>query len=146
MKKWLTEVTWVRLFLFTLASASSAFIAATTFGRSRHCCSNWLKTRLSPPQTNLSLGFRDRCAERGETVQDGNAHLELRDLTVEVPGGQALTQQLNAVHLGLCAASAMIPAPSSPDRATDARRCTQDALREPRQCRVYTVCRSCGAQ
>ena len=31
--------------------------------------------------------------------------LELRDLTVYVPGGQALPQQLHTVHLGLCAAS-----------------------------------------
>ena len=52
--------------------------------------------------------------------------LELCDLTVEVAGGEALAQQLDAVHLGFCAASAVIPAPSSPDGSADALRCAQD--------------------
>lgn len=57
----------------------------------------------------------DGGSECGEAVQDGDTHLELRDLTVEVACGEALTEQLDTVHLGLCAASAVIPAPSSPD-------------------------------
>ena len=54
--------------------------------------------------------------------------LELGDLTVEVACGQALTQQLDAVHLGLCAASAVIPAPSSTDCPADALGCPQDIV------------------
>ena len=44
----------------------------------------------------------------GEAVQVGDANLELRDLAVEVPCGKALPQQLDAGHLGLCTASAVI--------------------------------------
>jgi len=65
-------------------------------------------------------------AEGGEPVQDGHANLKLCDLTVEVPGRQALTQQLDAVHLGLGAASAVIAAPSSPDGPPDTLRRAQD--------------------
>ena len=39
------------------------------------------------PWTDLSHGFSDGYAERGEAVQDGHADLELGDLTVEVPSG-----------------------------------------------------------
>ena len=66
--------------------------------------------------------------ERGEAVQDGDTHLELGNLTVKVPRGQALPQQLNAVHLGLCTASSVIPAPSSPDGPADALRFAQDSV------------------
>ena len=62
----------------------------------------------------LSHGFRDGDAERGEAVEYGNQDLELGDLTVEFARGQALAQQLDAVHFGFCTASAVIPAPSSP--------------------------------
>ena len=34
--------------------------------------------------------------------------------------GQALPEELDAVHLGFSAASAVVPAPSSPDRSTHA--------------------------
>ena len=74
---------------------------------------------LFPGQT-YPMTIRDGRAERDEAVQDGNADLELCDLTVEVSGGQALPQQLEAVHLGLCAASAVVAAPSSPDGSSDA--------------------------
>ena len=36
------------------------------------------------------------------------------------------TQQLDAVHLALCAASSVIPAPSSPDGRSEALRCPKD--------------------
>jgi hypothetical protein len=49
-----------------------------------------------------------------------DTNLDLCDLTVEVARGQALPQQLDAVHFGLCAAPAVIPAPSSPDGPADA--------------------------
>lgn len=78
------------------------------------------------PRTNLSLGFSDGCAERGEDVQDSNTHLQPWDLTVEDPCGQVLAEELHTVHLGLGAASAVIPALSSPDGSTDALRCSQD--------------------
>ena len=52
--------------------------------------------------------------------------MEFCDLTIEVPGGQALTKQLDAEHLGLGPASTVIAAPSSPDGPTDALRCAQD--------------------
>ena len=55
-----------------------------------------------------------------------DAQLERRDLTVEVACGQSLPQELDAVHLGLRAASAVIAAPSSPDPPTDALRYAQD--------------------
>jgi hypothetical protein len=71
-------------------------------------------------RTDLSRDLCGGCAERGEAVQDGDANLNLSDLTVEVLSGQALPQQLDAVHLGLCAASAVIPASSSPDGPADA--------------------------
>jgi len=55
----------------------------------------WPEFPLS--QTDLSLGLSDGCAECGEAVQYGDPDLELRNLTVEVSGGQALTQQLGFV-------------------------------------------------
>jgi hypothetical protein len=73
----------------------------------------------------LSHGFSDGDPERGEAIQDGHTNLELGDLTVEVPRGQALAQEFDAVHFGLCAASAVIAAPSSPDGAAEAARYTE---------------------
>ena len=81
--------------------------------------------RFPFPRTDLSHGFRDRYAERGVAVQDGDADLELGDLTVEVPSHEPLAQQLHAMHLRLDAASAVISAPSSPDRAAEVFRCPQ---------------------
>ena len=69
----------------------------------------------------MSFGY----AECGEAVQDGDTDLELRDLAVEVPRHEALTQQFHTVHLRFDAASAVIAAPSSPDRPTEALRCAQ---------------------
>jgi len=70
----------------------------------------------------------DLCAgrcERGEAVQDGNTNLELRDLTVEVPRHEALTQWFHTVHPGFDAASAVTAAPSSPDGTAEAFRGAQ---------------------
>ena len=72
------------------------------------------------PRTDLPHDFSDRSAEVGEAVQHGNTDLELGDLTVKVPSCEALAQEFDAVHLGLCAASAMVTAPSSPDGAAEA--------------------------
>lgn len=60
------------------------------------------------PRTDLPCGLGDGRSKGGEAVQDGDTDLELRDLTVEVPGAEALAQQFHRVHSGLCAASAVI--------------------------------------
>ena len=46
----------------------------------------------------LSCDLGDGRSERGEAVQDGHPDLELSELTVEVPGGQALAQQFETMH------------------------------------------------
>lgn len=78
------------------------------------------------PRTDLSFDPCDGRAERGEVVQDGDANLKVGDLTVEAPGGHALPQELDAVHRGFCAASAVKAAPSSPLGPADAPRYAQD--------------------
>ena len=65
-------------------------------------------------RTDLSYGLCHGYAERGEAVEHGNADLELGDLTIEVPGHEALAQQLHTMHLRLDAASAVISAPMAP--------------------------------
>lgn len=60
----------------------------------------------------------------------------LRDLTVEVSGGQELPQELDAVHLGLGAASEVIAAPSSPDRPANTLHCPQDFVPSDGSCGV----------
>lgn len=72
------------------------------------------------PRTDSSYGFSEGYSERGEAVQDGDTDLELGDLTVEVPSGQTLAQQFHTMYLGFDAASAVIAAPSSPDRPAEA--------------------------
>ena len=51
------------------------------------------------PRTDLSRDLGYGGSERGEAVEDGNTHLELRNLTVEVPGGQSLSQQFRFADL-----------------------------------------------
>jgi hypothetical protein len=46
--------------------------------------------------------------------------LEFGRLAVEVAGGEPLTEQLDAVHLGPDAVAAVVSGPSSPDRPTKA--------------------------
>jgi len=64
------------------------------------------------PDESHPPGFGDGYAEGGEAVQDGDADVELGDLSVEVPGHEPLTEQLHAMHLRLGAAAAMVAAPS----------------------------------
>ncbi len=90
------------------------------------CCTNRLIAGVSLSRTDLSYGLRDRDAEPGEAVQHGDADLELCDLTIKVSGAQALAALFRAMHLRFDAASAVIPAPSSPDGPSDALRCPQD--------------------
>ncbi len=86
-------------------------------------------------RTDLSHDLRDGDSERGVAVPYGNTDLELRDLAVEVPRHQALTQQFDAVHLGLCATSAVVSAPSSPERASEVLRRPQRLVARDRACR-----------
>ena len=44
------------------------------------------------PRTHLSCGFRDGYAERGIPVHDGNADLDLGDLSVKVPRHEVLAK------------------------------------------------------
>ena len=101
--------------------------------------------RSSPfPRTDLFHDVCDGYAERGEAVENGDANLELRNLTVEVPSGQTLKRpdvdpavshnastdrQGHVKHdperFGFDAASAVIAAPSSPDCSTEAFRGTK---------------------
>ena len=57
-----------------------------------------------------------------------DTELELGDLTVDLARGEALAQELDAVHLGFGAASAVIAARSSPDGSPDAFRNAQDVM------------------
>ena len=57
------------------------------------CCTKGLTGRLPLSRTDLSRNLGDGDAERCEAVQDGDTDLELGDLTVKVPCGEALTQQ-----------------------------------------------------
>jgi hypothetical protein len=63
------------------------------------------------PQTDLFHSFRDRNAKGGVTVQNCNAHLDLRDLAVEVPCYQALAEWFRAMYLGFDAAPSVVAAP-----------------------------------
>jgi hypothetical protein len=63
--------------------------------------------------------LRDGATESGEAAQDGHTDLELGDLTVEVLGDEALAQQFHTKHLGFGAASAVVSAPSSPERTAE---------------------------
>jgi len=69
------------------------------------------------PWADSSYALRDGNSERGVSVQDGNADMEFGDLAVEVPCHEALPQEFHAMHLGFDAASAVVSAPSSPERA-----------------------------
>ena len=76
--------------------------------------------------------FANRYAKGCEAVQDGDPDLELRDLTIKVPRDQSLAQQFDIMHLGFDAASAVVAAPSSPDRPAKAFGCTQGLVARDR--------------
>ena len=77
------------------------------------------------PQTNLSYGFRDGCAERGKSVLDSDVELQFGDLTVEFQGHEPLVQQFYIMYSHLDANSAVVSAPSPPVRAAEVFRCAQ---------------------
>lgn len=69
------------------------------------------------PRTDLSHDLREGDVELSIAVQDGDTNLELRHLTVDVTRNEALTQQFDTVRIDFGAASAVVAAPSSPQRA-----------------------------
>lgn len=76
------------------------------------------RTVLPFPQTDLSHGFRDRDANAGVAVHDGDAHLNLGDFAVEVAHHQALAQRFYTMHLCFGAAPAVVAVPVSPECPT----------------------------
>jgi hypothetical protein len=79
-------------------------------------------------QTDLSHSFCDGYAELGIADHDGNADLDLGDLSVEVPRHEALPQYFHAVHLCLGTTSAVVSAPVLPDRASQLFWCRQGLI------------------
>lgn len=63
----------------------------------------------------LSDGLGKGVSERCEAIEDGHADVDFRDLTVEVPCHQTLSEKFDTMHFRLDTASSMITAPSSPD-------------------------------
>jgi hypothetical protein len=105
--------------LFDLTSLCRAHVGDVAFGEALSHKSG--EGRMAPfPRTDLSRGFSDGYAQRGEAVQDGHPYLDLGDLTVEVPSAQPLAPQFQTVNLCFDAAAAVVIAPSSPDGSTKA--------------------------
>ena len=103
-------------------NAQNCFRTPRAHGAVIHVAQIACLPRFPFPRTDLSHGLCDRDAERGVAVQNGDTDLKLRDLSVEVPRHEALPQQFHTVHLRFDAASAVVSAPSSPDRSAEAFR------------------------
>lgn len=67
---------------------------------------------------DLSSSHSDGYAERGVVVQYGDTNLQLGDLAAEFSGHEGSAEQLDAVHLALDPAPAVVARPSSADGAT----------------------------
>ncbi len=114
--------------LLIVSEDCSAEVLASILGRDaagrilvvRLCCTERLKAELPLSPRRSADGSCDGDAERGIAVEDGDADLEFGGLAVEVAGHELLPEELHAVHLGLGAASAVVSAPSAPDRAAEA--------------------------
>jgi len=114
---------------------------------------------VSYSRTDLSRDLCDGYGARSEAVQDGDTDLKLRDLTINVPRGQAQARQFDTVHPGFDAASA-VPAfgaafepmagwpltivAGSSGRSVWMRARPRCARLRP-ECRASTVWRSCAA-
>ncbi len=72
------------------------------------CCTNRGLSGLPLPQTDLSYGLCDGYAKGRVAIEHRDPDLELRNLPVEVSRHEALAEQFDAVHLRLCAASAVV--------------------------------------
>ncbi len=57
-----------------------------------------LKVSLPFSRLTSADGLRSGDAESGEAVEDGDAELKFGGLTIEVAGGELLTEQRQAVH------------------------------------------------
>lgn len=67
------------------------------------------------PRTDIPYGLCYGYAKSGVAIEDGEADLNFCDLPIKVSCHQGLAKKLDAVHLGLDAAPAVVSAPSSPD-------------------------------
>jgi len=88
------------------------------------CCTNHLKAGVPLSRRDLSYGLCDGYAKSGVAVQDGDTDLDFCDLPVEVSRHQGLAEKLDAVHLGLDTASAVVSAPPSPQCLAKIAGCT----------------------
>jgi len=77
-----------------------------------------LRSTSPLPQTDLSCGSSFGYAKRSEPVEDRSADLDLRDLAIEVPRREALTEQFHTMHFCFDAASAVVSTQISPERTT----------------------------
>jgi hypothetical protein len=123
------------MLLFTWNSFIVAVNGAASGWLDWLCCTNPLTAELPHLRTELSNDLRNGDAERGEAVQSGDTNLELRHLTVEVTRHEALTQQFDTGHLGFDAASAVVAAPSSPERTAEVFRFLECCVARDRTCR-----------
>ena len=86
----------------------------------RLCCRIRHAVVMSPLMfCSLPDGLREGDSERCEAIEYGDTDVNFRDLTVEVPCRQALTEKFDAMHFRLDTASSMITAPSFPDGPTE---------------------------
>jgi len=70
------------------------------------------------PLSDLSYSNSFGDAKRSEAVEDRGADLDLRDLPVEAPRREALTEQFHTMHFCLNAASAMVSGQLPPQCAS----------------------------
>ena len=89
-------------------------------GAVTHVAQISLRSSFPFPLTDSSHALSLWRSEGREAVQDCRPDLQFGDLPVKVARHDALTEQLEAPHLGLDQASSVIPAPSPPDRAAEA--------------------------
>ena len=70
------------------------------------------------PRTDLAYGDGARYAKSCEAVQDRGADLDLRNLPIEVPRREALTEEFHTLHLRFDAAAAVVSGQVSPQCAS----------------------------
>jgi hypothetical protein len=85
-------------------------------------------TRVPIPRTATCHSFRDGYAERAIAVRNGDADLEFGDLAMKVARHEPLARKLHTMPLRFDAASAALPAPSSPGGATRILLCPQSLV------------------
>ena len=83
------------------------------------CCTNPGLTAGPFPRTDLLYGHCDRYTESSVAVQNGDTNLQFGGLAFEVFCHQGLAERLDAVHLQLDPATAVISAQPPPDGAAE---------------------------